>query len=117
MNRSETLSDDARDVLRSAAEKIGDSLADIFEAVGEDGDFSCKKCGCNGFVSTPESSRPSLCLFPSDMSALLHQPPGLLRRQPVVQVRSFSGLRTAQMRLIRSPATSNANTVTVTPSS
>jgi hypothetical protein len=37
-------------------------------------------------------------------------------RQPVVQGRSFSGLRTAQMRLIRSPAISNANTVTVTPS-
>ena len=37
-------------------------------------------------------------------------------RQPVVQGRSFSGLRTAQMCLIRSPATSNANTVTVTPS-
>jgi hypothetical protein len=36
--------------------------------------------------------------------------------QPVVQGRSFSGLRTAQMCLIRSPATSNANTVTVTPS-
>ena len=38
------------------------------------------------------------------------------RGQPVVQGRSFSGLRTAQMCLIRSPATSNANTVTVTPS-
>ena len=31
--------------------------------------------------------------------------------------RSFSGFRTTQMCLIRSPATSNANTVTVTPSS
>jgi cobyrinic acid a,c-diamide synthase len=37
-------------------------------------------------------------------------------RQPVVQGRSFSGLRTAQMCLIRSPATSKANTVTVLPS-
>src|SRR5215475_6059493 len=36
--------------------------------------------------------------------------------QPVVQGRSFSGLRTTQMCLIRSPATSNANTVTMTPS-
>jgi hypothetical protein len=35
--------------------------------------------------------------------------------QPVVQGRSFSGFRTAQMCLIRSPATSNATTVTVTP--
>jgi hypothetical protein len=32
------------------------------------------------------------------------------------QGRSFSGLRMAQMCLIRSSATSNANTVTVTPS-
>ncbi len=38
------------------------------------------------------------------------------RRQPVVQGRSLSGLSTAQMCLIRSPATWNANTVTVTPS-
>src|SRR6266545_32026 len=38
------------------------------------------------------------------------------RRQPVVQGRSLSGLRTAQMCLIRSSATWNANTVTVTPS-
>src|SRR5215813_2380389 len=37
-------------------------------------------------------------------------------RQPAVHGRSLSGLRTAQMCLIRSPATSNANTVTVTPS-
>jgi hypothetical protein len=37
-------------------------------------------------------------------------------RQPVVQGRSFSGLRTTQMCLIRSPATSNAKTVTVQPS-
>jgi O-acetylserine/cysteine efflux transporter len=37
-------------------------------------------------------------------------------RQPRVQGRSFSGLRTTQMCLIRPPATSNANTVTVTPS-
>ena len=37
------------------------------------------------------------------------------RGQPAVQGRSFSGLRTAQMCVIRSPATSNANTVTVTP--
>jgi hypothetical protein len=37
-------------------------------------------------------------------------------RQPVVQGRSLSGLRTAQMRVIRSSATSNANTVTMTPS-
>jgi hypothetical protein len=37
--------------------------------------------------------------------------------QPVVQGRSLSGLRTAQMRVIRSSATSNANTVTVKPSS
>ena len=37
-------------------------------------------------------------------------------RQPVVQGRSLSGLRTAQMCVIRSPATANANTVTVTPS-
>jgi hypothetical protein len=57
MNRSETLSDDARDVLRSAAEKIGDSLADIFESVGEDGDFSCTRCGCEGFLS---NQRPSM---------------------------------------------------------
>ena len=39
------------------------------------------------------------------------------RDQPVVQERSLSGLRTAQMCLIRSPARSNANTVTVTPPS
>ena len=44
----------------------------------------------------------------------IEQPEGV--RQPVVQGRSLSGLRTAQMCLIRSPATSNANTVTVTPS-
>ena len=37
-------------------------------------------------------------------------------RQPVVQGRSFSGFRTAQMCLMRSPAMSNANTVTVMPS-
>jgi hypothetical protein len=37
-------------------------------------------------------------------------------RQPAVQGRSLPGLRTAQMWVIRSPATSNANTVTVTPS-
>jgi hypothetical protein len=37
-------------------------------------------------------------------------------RQPVVQGRSLSGLRTAQMWVIRPPATANANTVTVTPS-
>ena len=36
--------------------------------------------------------------------------------QPVVQGRSLSGLRTAQMCVILSPTTSNANTVTVTPS-
>jgi hypothetical protein len=36
-------------------------------------------------------------------------------RQPVVQGRSLSGFRTAQMCLIRSPATSNATTATVTP--
>jgi hypothetical protein len=38
-------------------------------------------------------------------------------RQPVVQGRSFSGFRTAQMCLIRSPTTSNASTAMVTPSS
>jgi O-acetylserine/cysteine efflux transporter len=37
-------------------------------------------------------------------------------RQPLVQSRSFSGLRTTQMCLIWPSATSNANTVTVTPS-
>jgi hypothetical protein len=37
-------------------------------------------------------------------------------RQPVVQGRSFSGFNTAQMWVIRSPATSNAYTATVTPS-
>lgn len=37
-------------------------------------------------------------------------------RQPVVQGRSLSGLPTAQMWVIRSPTTSNANTATVTPS-
>jgi hypothetical protein len=37
-------------------------------------------------------------------------------RQPLIQSRSFSGLRTTQMCLIRPPATSNANTVTMTPS-
>jgi hypothetical protein len=37
-------------------------------------------------------------------------------RQPLVQGRSFSGFRTAQMCLIRLPATSKAITVTVTPS-
>lgn len=37
-------------------------------------------------------------------------------RQPVVQGCSFSGFRTAQMCLIRSPATLNAITTTVTPS-
>jgi hypothetical protein len=37
-------------------------------------------------------------------------------RQPVVQGRSFSVLRATQMCLIPSPATSNANTVTVAPS-
>jgi len=36
--------------------------------------------------------------------------------QPVVQGRSLPGLRTAQMRVIRSAGMSNANTVTVTPS-
>ena len=36
--------------------------------------------------------------------------------QAVIQVRSFSGLRTTQMCLIRSPTTSKAKTVTVTPS-
>jgi hypothetical protein len=36
-------------------------------------------------------------------------------RQPVVQGRSFSGLRTAQMWVIRSPATANASTATVSP--
>jgi len=40
---------------------------------------------------------------------------GTATGQPVVQGRSFSGFRTAQMCLIRSPATSNATTVTVTP--
>ena len=40
-----------------------------------------------------------------------------LHADHVVHGRSFSGLRTTQMCLIRSPATSNANTVTVTPSS
>ena len=34
----------------------------------------------------------------------------------MVQGRSLSGLRTAQMWVIRSPVTANANTVTVTPS-
>ena len=38
-------------------------------------------------------------------------------RQPVVHGCSFSGLSIAQMWLIRSPATSNAITTTVTPSS
>ena len=37
-------------------------------------------------------------------------------RQLVVQGRSLSGLRMAQMWLIRSAAMSNANTVTVVPS-
>lgn len=36
--------------------------------------------------------------------------------QPLRQGRSFSGFRTAQIRLIRSPAISNANTVTMVPS-
>jgi hypothetical protein len=43
-------------------------------------------------------------------------PDGTETRQPAVQGRSLSGLRTAQMCLIRSPARSNANTVMVTPS-
>src|SRR5918995_1099219 len=43
-------------------------------------------------------------------------PDGTETGQPPVQGRSLSGLRTAQMCLIRSPARSNANTVTVTPS-
>jgi hypothetical protein len=37
-------------------------------------------------------------------------------RQSVVQLRSFSGLRTAQMCVMRSPVTSNANTVKMAPS-
>src|SRR4029450_9007849 len=37
-------------------------------------------------------------------------------RHPVVQGRSLSGLSSAQMWVIRSPATSNAYTVTVRPS-
>ena len=52
--------DDARDVLRTAAGKIGDSLADIYESLGEDGDFSCTKCDCEGFQSNPPPARPSL---------------------------------------------------------
>jgi hypothetical protein len=44
------------------------------------------------------------------------RPNGTKTRQPVVQCRSFSGFRTAQMRMIRSPETLNAMTVTVTPS-
>ena len=48
--------------------------------------------------------------------AAVAQNPFVTARQPVVQGRSLSGLRTTQMCLIRSPATSNANTVTVTPS-
>lgn len=42
--------------------------------------------------------------------------PSFRARQPVVQGRSFSGFSTAQMCLIRSLATSNAITTTVTPS-
>ena len=38
------------------------------------------------------------------------------RGQAAVQGRSLSGLRTAQMRLTRSPVTSKASTVTTTPS-
>jgi DNA-directed RNA polymerase specialized sigma24 family protein len=41
---------------------------------------------------------------------------GLSERQAVVQGRSFWGLSTAQMCLIRSPAMSKANTAAVTPS-
>ena len=51
---------------------------------------------------------------PAEKSRRRRREPGA--HQPVVQARSFSGLRIAQMCLIRSPATSNANTVTVTPS-
>jgi hypothetical protein len=57
---NQPVSDDAREVLRSAAEKIGDSLADIFERVGEEGDFSCTRCSCEGFVSTEPPARPSM---------------------------------------------------------
>ena len=60
MNGSEALSDDARDVLRSAAEKIGDSLADIVERVGEDGDFSCTRCNCEVFMSAESPDRLSM---------------------------------------------------------
>jgi hypothetical protein len=42
-------------------------------------------------------------------------PAAMAGRHPVVQDRSFSGLRTTQMCLILSPATSNANTVRVAP--
>jgi hypothetical protein len=60
------LPDDARDVLRATAEKIGDSLADIVESLGEEGDFSCTRCGCDSFVSTPPPARPSLvCARPT----------------------------------------------------
>jgi hypothetical protein len=60
------------------------------------------------------SASPSGGLSEAIRVALWHK---AFRRQPAVQIRSFSGLRTAQMRLIRSPATSNAYTVTVAPSS
>lgn len=60
MKVNQPVSDEAREVLRSAAEKIGDSLAEILERVGEDGDFSCTRCGCDGFVSTPPPARPSM---------------------------------------------------------
>jgi hypothetical protein len=44
------------------------------------------------------------------------EPDGRQTRQPAVQGRSLSGLPTTQTCLIRSPATSNAITATVTPS-
>ena len=47
----------------------------------------------------------------------LRGPDGMEGGQPVAQGRSLSGLRIAQMSVIRSPATLNAYTVTVMPSS
>lgn len=54
--RQAELSEDARVILKSAAVKIAESLADLYENLGEDGDFSCTKCDCEVFQSGPSPS-------------------------------------------------------------
>ena len=73
-------------------------------------------CGLVGLVLQRElAGRRGDHCFDAGFSTAIRIPAGVAVLWPTVQGRSFSGLRTAQMCLIRSPATSNAATITVTP--